>query len=118
MKHLILACVLAACGGSAPEPAQPAQSENPDLAVASPSPSAPSSSSSSVPCAQEIALDCPGGVDGCTTGATTVHACVSSAAKAGPSCSQEIALVCPSGEIDACLVSPPAAQHHICIRRS
>jgi hypothetical protein len=70
-----------------------------------------------VPCAQEVALDCPGGVDGCLDQRTTVHACVATTAQPGPSCSQEIALECPAGEIDACLATPPAAANHLCIQR-
>ena len=115
MHHITLVfCSLAiACGGaqsSKPDIAQ-TSSENPDLSVASPSPSP------GVSCSQEIALECPNGVDGCSTGKTSVHACVSVTAQAGPSCSQEIALECSPGEIDACLMSPPAAANHICVRR-
>jgi hypothetical protein len=35
----------------------------------------------------------------------------------GQPCSQEIALVCPDGQIDACLVTPPAATTHACVQR-
>jgi hypothetical protein len=113
IKTLLLTSLLLACGGgqsaSRPDIAQ-TSSGSPDVAVSSPS-------SPGVSCAQEIALDCPNGVDGCTTGKTTVHVCVSQTAQAGPSCSQEVALECPDGEIDACLVTPPAAANHICVRR-
>ena len=117
MHHLtsLLLCAFAiACGGgqkaSNPDIAEVPSPGNPDIAQTSPA-------SSGVSCAQEVALECPNGVDGCTTGKTSVHACVSTTAQAGPSCSQEIALECPAGEIDACLLSPPAATNHICIRR-
>jgi hypothetical protein len=38
-------------------------------------------------------------------------------APGGQPCSQEIALVCPDGQIDACLVTPPAAEQHTCVQR-
>jgi hypothetical protein len=74
------------------------------------------SSPGAAPCSQEMALDCPGGVDGCIKGQTSVHVCVSTTAQAGPSCSQEIALECSPGEQDACLMSPAPAANHICVR--
>jgi hypothetical protein len=32
-----------------------------------------------------------------------------------PPCSQEIARTCPDGQIDACLLTPPAADTHVCV---
>ncbi len=89
--------------------ASPASSDH-DLAVASPSGSGPS-------CAQDLALVCADGVDGCVGNRTTVHVCVAATATAGPSCSQEIALECPDGETDGCLLSPAVSTAHICVRR-
>ena len=36
----------------------------------------------------------------------------------GVSCEKEIALECPEGQIDACLVSPPAGPTHRCVERA
>jgi hypothetical protein len=90
-------------------PTSNASAGSPDIAQVS--------SGGTVPCSQEIALECASGVDGCLNNQTSVHVCVSASATAGPSCSQEIALECPSGEVDACTLSPAAAANHICVRR-
>jgi hypothetical protein len=98
---------------------------NPNTPVSSPSSNASGgspdiaqvSSGGGVPCAQEIALDCPSGVDGCLNGQTSMHVCVAASAHAGPSCSQEVALECSAGEVDACTLSPAAAPNHICVRQ-
>ena len=111
IKTLFLGSFLLACGGGQ-------KASSPDIAqTSSGSPDIAQTSSPGVSCTQEIALECPNGVDGCSTGKTSVHVCVSVTAQAGPSCSQEIALECPAGETDACLVSPPVAANHICVRR-
>ncbi len=113
IKTLLFCSFVLACGGGqkagSPDIAQ-TSSGSPDIAQTS-------SPGGGVSCAQEIALECPNGVDGCSTGKTSVHVCVSVTAQAGPSCSQEIALECPVGETDACLISPPVAANHICVRR-
>ncbi len=36
---------------------------------------------------------------------------------AGVPCVQEIALECPDGQIDACLVTPAAAETHTCVAK-
>lgn len=118
MKHLILACLLAGCGGSSAQSTNPTNPTNPgDVSVASPD-LANTPSTAGVSCTQEIALECAGGSDGCLTGATTVHVCVAVNTQVGASCSQEIALECPDGQLDACLESPPASANHVCILRS
>ncbi len=65
--------------------------------------------------AQEIAIRCATGVDGCDGGKTTEHVCVPLDATLGPPCEPELALVCPAGQIDGCLRTPRAAARHICI---
>jgi len=99
---------------------QAASPGSPDIAQVSSgdgSPDIAQTSSGSVPCSQEIALDCPGGMDGCLKNQTSVHVCVASNAQPGPSCSQDIALACGPGEVDACTLSPAPAAQHICVRQ-
>jgi hypothetical protein len=108
----LVVCLLVACGGSQSGDHRSVSSPppgNPDIAAVQPS--------GNVSCAQEIALECPSGVDGCLKGLTSVHICVSQTAQAGPSCSQEIALSCASGEVDACTLSPTVATTHVCVQR-
>jgi hypothetical protein len=99
---LVLALALLACGGNKP----------PGPASAPPSPGPVAGG-----CAQEIALRCASGVDGCIGGKTTEHVCVPADATPGPPCEQEIAIVCPEGQVDACLQTPRPAANHICIYR-
>jgi hypothetical protein len=69
-----------------------------------------------VDCQMRIGLRCgTGKVDGCVGGKTTVHVCIDENEQPGPPCAQEIAKQCPAGQTDACLKSPPAANHHICV---
>ena len=111
MKRLGLLLFIVACGGA---------SSN-DRSVSSPPPGSPDIAATApagdVPCSQEVALECPTGVDGCLKSLTSVHICVSQTAQAGPSCSQEIALSCGPGEVDACTLSPTVATVHVCVQR-
>ena len=67
-------------------------------------------------CELEVALECAEGmVDGCASGLTSVHICMPSEEKASQPCEQEIARECGEGLVDACLMSPPAAETHICV---
>lgn len=67
-------------------------------------------------CELRIGLRCgEGKADGCVGSKTTLHVCVDDSEQPGPPCSQEIAKQCPAGQTDACLKSPPAADHHICV---
>lgn len=67
-------------------------------------------------CEQEIALECAEGlVDGCGSSLTTIHICVPADEQASQPCEQEIARECGDGLMDACLMSPPAAQTHVCV---
>ncbi|HSJ99922.1 MAG TPA: hypothetical protein VK932_01730 [Kofleriaceae bacterium] len=109
MKQLSLArslalalalALLAACGGSAPPASSPPSTGEP-----------PSTGG----CAQEIAIRCANGVDGCIDGRTTEHVCVPADATLGPSCELEIAMVCPEGQIDGCLRTPPVSARHVCV---
>jgi hypothetical protein len=114
MKNIsILVITLAAlgCASSSKDRSVSNASSNPDIAQTS------SPSSGGVSCSQEVALDCPNGIDGCAKNQTTVHVCVSTTAQAGPSCAQEIALECPAGEVDACLLTPAPSAQHLCVRR-
>ena len=100
---LLIALALAACsGGNKPAPAQP---PGPGA-----DPAAPRNG-----CAQEIAIRCMAGVDGCEGNKTTEHICVPADAKVGPPCEQEIALVCPEDQIDGCLRNPRVSANHICV---
>lgn len=116
MKQLSLAIAaalaLCACGGGKP-PASQASPPSPGPA------GAPDPGSAGAPatggCAQEIALRCATGVDGCVGNLTTEHVCVPVDARPGPPCEQEIAMVCPDGQVDACLQTPRPAANHICV---
>ena len=67
-------------------------------------------------CDLEIALECAEGlVDGCSSGLTSIHICLPADEKASQPCEQEIARECGEGLIDACLMSPPAAETHVCV---
>jgi len=107
---ILVLSLSAACGGTREDSTLPAGGG------AAPADAEPGSLDGAVPCAREIALQCAEGlIDGCLRELTTVHACVPEDAAAGPPCEQELALVCPEGMIDACLVTPAAADHHVCI---
>ena len=98
----------AACGSKAPATSTTSSASEP----------APTKTASAgVPCTDEIALDCPNGVDGCVGGKTTVHVCVAADATPANSCTEENALVCPEGQIDACLQTPQSATNHICVMK-
>ena len=101
---------LAGCGGGKKaDTTPPGGGGAGDEPVSSPTGAGPS-------CEQEIALECANGmVDGCVDGKTTIHVCVAADAAAGPPCEQELALECPADQIDACLMTPAAAQNHICV---
>lgn len=63
-------------------------------------------------CRFEYALVCPDGyIDGCLTGATTKHQCVSKGD--GPSCEVEIAILCPANFRDGCEIG--ATDTHECV---
>ena len=67
-------------------------------------------------CDLEIALECAEGlVDGCSAGLTSIHICLPADEKASQPCEQEIARECGEGLVDACLMSPPAAETHVCV---
>ena len=67
-------------------------------------------------CEVEIALECAEGlVDGCSSGLTSIHICLPADEKASQPCEQEIARECGEGLVDACLMSPPAAETHVCV---
>lgn len=112
MKHLAVLLFVFGCATTQPSPDQSvSNASSPDIAQTS------QPTSAGVPCSQEIARECSSGVDGCLRNLTTTHVCVSANAKTGASCSQEVAMQCGPGEIDACLLSPAPATHHICVVR-
>ncbi len=102
LSFVLVLALLACSGGSKPSPSSP-----PSTGVV---PGAPARG-----CAQEIALRCEHGVDGCVEGKTTEHVCVPPDATPGPPCEQEIAKVCPDGQSDGCLRTPPVSANHICV---
>jgi hypothetical protein len=99
-------------GGSAPS-----TGGAPSAGAVDPAGSSPTGElAATIGCATQVNLVCDDGFrDGCTGGLTAVHVCVAADAKAGPPCAQEVALACPAGQIDACLRSPPLANHHVCM---
>lgn len=103
MKKLLLVCVLAACGGG--------QKSN----AVEPAPGGSPPAAAGIECAKEIALQCAAGVDGCSSGKTTVHVCVPADEVEDRSCELEFIKQCPDGQIDACLQQPPSAKNHICV---
>jgi hypothetical protein len=109
---LVAALALCACGGgNKPDPRSSPPSPGP---AGEPSPG-PAGAPATGGCAQEIALRCATGVDGCIGNKTTEHVCVPADARPGPPCEQEIAIVCPDGQEDACLQTPRPATNHICV---
>lgn len=69
-----------------------------------------------MPCTQEVALQCDGGlVDGCLSNQTNWHICVEKGQNTTP-CTKEIALKCGTGKTDACLIDPKASKVHVCAK--
>lgn len=111
MKKLLFVVVMGALAACASNQ----KSQQGAIAMENPGPRPPESQGVSkppIPCAQEIAFNCPVGVDGCIGGKTLYHVCVPQELGG---CATPIALACPEGQIDACLLQPPAANGHICV---
>jgi hypothetical protein len=72
--------------------------------------------STAVACDQTFTIECSDGlVDGCARKLTAYHVCMPADEQASQPCAEELARECADGLVDACLVSPPAADTHVCV---